>query len=58
VEKAKVLIMENELVVAHDLEDMLRQRGYDVVGTASSGEDAIKLAQASNPDLLLADIKL
>jgi PAS domain S-box-containing protein len=58
VEKAKVLIMEDELVLAHDLEDILRQRGYDVVGTASSGEDAIKLAQATNPDLILADIKL
>lgn len=53
-----ILIVENELVLAHDLEDILRQRGYDVVGSASSGEEAIKLAQAGKPDLLLVDIKL
>jgi PAS domain S-box-containing protein len=58
VEKAKVLIIEDEIVVAHDLEDMLGQRGYEVVGIVSTGEEAVEKARATNPDLVLADIKL
>jgi two-component system, cell cycle sensor histidine kinase and response regulator CckA len=57
-EKAKVLIIEDELVVARDLADMLGQCGHEVVGIASSGEEAVEKAEATNPDLVLADIKL
>jgi PAS domain S-box-containing protein len=58
VEKAKILIIEDELIVAHDLADMLGQWGYEVVGMASSGQEAVEKAQATTPNLVLADIKL
>jgi len=58
VEKAKILIIEDEIIVAHDLADLLSQWEYEVVGTASSGEEAVEMAQVTNPNLVLADIKL
>lgn len=57
-EKARVLIIEDEWIVAHDLEDLLSQAEYEIVGTESSGEEAIEKAKVTNPDLVLADIKL
>ncbi len=57
-EKSKVLIIEDEVIVAHDLADMLAQWGYGVVGIVSSGEQAVEKAKETNPDLVLADIKL
>lgn len=57
-EKSKVLIIEDEVIVAHDLADMLTEWGYETVGMVSSGEEAVKRAQATKPDLVLADIRL
>jgi signal transduction histidine kinase/AmiR/NasT family two-component response regulator len=53
-----VLIVEDETIVAEDLARKVRQIGYEVVGTARSGEDAIRLAQDRQPDLVLMDIRL
>jgi diguanylate cyclase (GGDEF)-like protein/PAS domain S-box-containing protein len=55
---AKVLIVEDERVVAMVLQDMLRERGYVVVGTVASGEAAIEQAKHLAPDLVLMDINL
>ena len=51
--KARILIVEDELIVAEDLRMTLTSLGYDVVGIAESGELAIKLADEKNPDIIL-----
>jgi CheY-like chemotaxis protein len=54
----RVLIVEDELIVAADLEIKLRRMGYDVVGIATSGEEAVELAEKENPNVILMDIQL
>jgi CheY-like chemotaxis protein len=54
----RVLIVEDEQIVVEDLRLRLTAMGHDVVGTAGSGEDAIRLAEEVRPDLVLMDIKL
>lgn len=55
---AKILIVEDEGIVAKDLQNRLRRVGYDVPKVATSGEQAIEGAQALRPDLVLMDIML
>ncbi|MBC7185638.1 MAG: response regulator [Calditrichaeota bacterium] len=57
-EKPRILIVEDEAIVARDVEGMLRDLGYQVVGIAATGEQAIDKAKATQPDLVLMDIKL
>jgi CheY-like chemotaxis protein len=54
----RVLIVEDELIVADDLEWQLRQIGCAVVGIAASGEEAVSLAEQERPDVVLMDIQL
>jgi two-component system, cell cycle sensor histidine kinase and response regulator CckA len=54
----QVLIVEDERIVAGDLRSRLRRMGYRVCGIASTGADAICLADEHNPDLVLMDIRL
>jgi len=56
--KTTVLIVEDEVIVAADLADMLGQLGYEVVGTAERGVEAIELAHCLKPDVVLMDIRL
>jgi PAS domain S-box-containing protein len=56
--KAKILIVEDEGIVANDLAMRLRRSGYDVVGTAATGEAAIRLAGELQPNLVLMDVTL
>ncbi len=56
--RAKILIVEDEGIVANDLAMRLRRSGYDVVGTAASGESAIRLAGELQPNLVLMDVTL
>ena len=53
-----VLIVEDEAIVAKDLANKVRKIGYDVVGTTSTGEEAIELARLHRPSLVLMDIRL
>ncbi len=55
---AKILIVEDESIIVKSLENRLIKAGYDVIGNASSGKEAIELAKQLNPDLILMDIKL
>jgi len=55
---ARILVVEDEAIVARDVAGMLRELGYEVVGIAATGEMAIAKAQETRPDLLLMDIKL
>ena len=56
--KPKILVVEDERVVAADVEECLRKLGYVVVGAAASGVSAIRRAIETQPDLVLMDIKL
>jgi PAS domain S-box-containing protein len=55
---AKILIVEDEQIVALELQDRLTRMGHTVVGVAASGEDAIEMSRRLCPDLILMDIKL
>lgn len=54
----KILVVEDEHIVAMDLQNRLRSLGYEVPETASSGEQAIEKAGRIRPDLVLMDIFL
>ena len=54
--RARILIVEDEAVVALDLESELTEMGYEVCGCIDNGRDAIAEAAARRPDLVLMDI--
>lgn len=56
--KDKILIVEDEGIVAMELEERLTHLGYDVVGVAATGRLAIESARQTLPDLVLMDINL
>jgi len=56
--KTNILVVEDESIVALDLENGLRSLGYSVPALASSGEEAIQKAAETRPDLVLMDIRL
>jgi len=57
-EKKKILIVEDERIVAEDIRTKLEYVGYVVAGIASSGEEALKKTEKLQPDLVLMDIVL
>ena len=56
--EGKILVVEDEHIVAMGLRAMLRNLGYTVTGVASSGKDAISKAESTFPDVVLMDIML
>ncbi|MEA0552256.1 response regulator [Lysinibacillus irui] len=54
----KVMIVEDESLIAIDLKFMLEDNGYEVVAQANNGETAIELAFLHKPQLILMDIKM
>ncbi len=52
------MIVEDEVIVAMDVQQRLERLGYNVVAHATSGEEAITLAMREMPDLILMDIKI
>jgi two-component system, sensor histidine kinase and response regulator len=57
-QKAKILIVEDEPIIATDLRFTLEWLGYIVCGMASTGEDAVRLASEMHPHLILMDVIL
>lgn len=57
-QKPIILIVEDESIVALNIQTRLEQIGYEVAAVVSSGEEAIEIVEASQPDLILMDIKL
>ena len=55
---SKILIVENERIVANDIKQLLEDLGYDVIGISGTSEDALKKVRERNPDLILMDIVL
>jgi len=58
VDKTKVLVVEDQAIVALNIKIRLKNLGYAVPSTAVSGEEAIKEAELTNADLVLMDIML
>src|SRR5688572_30490656 len=56
--KTRVLIAEDEAIIRLDLKEMLEEEGLTVVGEASDGEAALRLAEETSPDLVIMDIKM
>ena len=54
----RVLLAEDEALIRLDLAEMLTDAGYDVVGQASNGEEAVSLAESLQPDLIIMDVKM
>lgn len=54
----RVLIAEDEALIRLDLAEMLREEGYDVVGEAGDGQEAVELAEELKPDLVIMDVKM
>jgi diguanylate cyclase (GGDEF)-like protein/PAS domain S-box-containing protein len=54
----RVLVVEDEAIVARDIQDQLRTLGYAVAGHATRGEDAVAQVEQGRPDLVLMDIQL
>ena len=54
----RVLIVEDEALLALDLEHVLVEQGHNVVGTAASSREALRLAEDTRPDLALVDVHL
>jgi CheY-like chemotaxis protein len=56
--KAQILIVEDDWIVAEDIQTSLKKLGFSVSAIVPSGEEALKKAKEDNPDLVLMDIML
>src|SRR6187455_2024264 len=54
----RILIVEDQRLIAADIENTLKKLGYVVVGSVSSGEDAIGKSAELRPELVLMDVRL
>ena len=55
---ARILVVEDEHIVARDIRMQLTELGYDPVGHATRGEQAVSMAESLRPDLVLMDVRL
>ncbi len=53
-----ILVVEDEAMTAMFMTTMLKRKGYNVLKSVSSGEEAVNFAINSNPDVILMDIRL
>jgi DNA-binding NarL/FixJ family response regulator len=56
--KPRILVVEDEFIVAFELKVALEEMGYAVCGMVSSGEEAIDCAEREQPDCVLMDVSL
>ncbi len=57
-DKLKILIVEDEMIIAESVSDMLEDLGYEVMGIAIRAKRALEMIQSNPPDLALFDIRL
>ncbi len=55
---SKILIVEDEMIIAADISMMLTALSYEVTGITPRGEDALKSIEATRPDIVLMDVSL
>jgi AmiR/NasT family two-component response regulator len=56
--RQRVLIAEDEALIRLDLREILEEEGYEVVGEAADGEQAVEYATVLRPDLVICDVKM
>jgi response regulator NasT len=54
----RVVIAEDEAIVRLDLKEIMEEEGYEVVGEASRGDEAVELVRSQHPDLAILDVKM
>jgi len=54
----RILVVEDDFLVAMQMESALTEAGFEIAGVASSGEDAIELALSERPRLAVMDVRL
>ena len=54
----QVLIVEDEALVSEMIRGVLQEAGYEIVGEAANGREALDLAQSLHPDVILMDIEM
>ena len=56
--RPRVVIAEDEAIIRLDLREILEAQGYDVVGEAGRGDEAVDLVRGLTPDLVILDVKM
>jgi CheY-like chemotaxis protein/DNA-directed RNA polymerase specialized sigma24 family protein len=56
--ESRVLIIEDETIIALDIENLVSEMGHKVTGIATTRDDAIRMAKEQKPDIILTDIQL
>ena len=57
-EHPRVVVAEDEALIRLDLVELIEEHGYEIVGQASDGEEAVRLANELEPDLIVMDVKM
>lgn len=57
-ERRTAAVLDDEPLTRMDLRDMLTEQGFDVVGEAADGFDAVELCREKHPDVVLMDVKM
>ena len=57
-DEIKILVVEDEAIVARNIEKRLSNAGYHISGVVTTAKEAIEKAHSAKPDLVLMDIKL
>jgi DNA-binding LytR/AlgR family response regulator len=57
-EKARVIIVEDQVITARSIEAMIVDHGMEVIAICKSGEEAVQIAELKPPDVVIMDIKL
>lgn len=57
-EPLRILIAEDEALILMQLEFLIEDAGHQVVGTAATAEEAIRVARATRPDVVFVDLQL
>lgn len=55
---AKILIVEDDLIVALSIKTILKKHGHEIVKIVSTGEDALKFALSEKPDIVLMNVNI
>ncbi len=54
----RIVVAEDEALIRLDLVEMLREEGFDIVGEAGDGQQAVQLVRSLRPDIAILDVKM